>query len=192
VDLSGLPAHELRKLSDGWPVPLEEFERLRELVRPFVPKDALLKTGTEFGPLTGTGGGSFGQLFMQNSWTFVARREALERLQSTGLRGLLGCPINVRFRAKSPPDLWELQLLVQGNLHPHCLPPDREPPCPTCGSRALPLPRNHWLEAASLPQHVDLFRLADWPTLIIATESFVDTVKRLELDGVLFRELDAR
>jgi uncharacterized double-CXXCG motif protein len=192
VDLSALPTPELKKLSDFWPVPIEEFERLRELVRPFVPKDALLEPGIELGPLTGTGSGSFGQLFMQNSWSLFARREALERLQGAGLRGLLGCPLNVRFRVKRPPELRELQLLAHGRLHPGCLPPDREPPCPKCGRAVITLPHTYWLDAASLPEHVDVFRLTDWPTLIFATEHMVDAVKRLDLDGVVFREVEAR
>ena len=110
VDLSGLPARELKRLSNGWPVPLEEFERLRELVRPLAPKGALLKPGTEFGPRTGTGSGRFGSFFMQNPWSLFAQREALERLQGSEVRGIQGCPLDVRFRAKSPPELQELQI----------------------------------------------------------------------------------
>jgi uncharacterized double-CXXCG motif protein len=192
VDLSGLSAEEIEKLSDSWPVSFEEFQRLLELVRPFAPPGAQLEPGTRFGPLTGTGSGHFGQLFMQNSWSLFARREALERLQATGLRGLQGCPVDVRFRVKRPPELLELQLVAQGRLHPDCLPPDRKPPCSKCGSTAISLPRTYWLEATSLPEHLDVFRLTDWPTLIFATERWVDAVKRLELDGVVFREVEAR
>ncbi len=192
VDLSKLPARELQKLSDSWPVAFEEFQRLVELVRPFSPPGAQLEPGTRFGPLTGAGSGTFGQLFMQNPWSLFARREALQRLQGTELRGLQGCPLDVRFRAKRPPELLELQIVAQGRLHADCLPQDRKPPCPKCGSTSLSLPRTYWLDAASLPTHLDLFRLTDWPTLVIATERMVDAVKRLELDGVLFREVEAR
>ncbi|WIG99380.1 hypothetical protein KGD87_24005 [Myxococcus sp. SDU36] len=34
--------------------------------------------------------------------------------------------------------------------------------------------------------------LADWPTLILATQRFVDAVQRLELDGVTFRQVAVR
>lgn len=192
VDLSSLPPKEFGKLSDSWPVSFEEIERLRELVRPLAPEGALLKPGTRFGPLTGTGTGYFGQLFMQNSWSLFARREAFERLQDTELRGLQGCPLDVRFRVKRPPELLEFQLTAQGRLHPDCLPLDRKPPCPKCESTGLSLPRTYWLDAASLPEHLDVFRLTDWPTLIFATERMADAVKRLELDGVVFREVEAR
>ncbi len=85
-----------------------------------------------------------------------------------------------------------MQLAARGRLHPDCLPADREPPWSKCGTTSLSLPRTYWLDAASLPTQLDVFRLTDWPTLIIATERMVDAVKRLELDGVLFREVEAR
>ncbi|EPX59310.1 hypothetical protein D187_003214 [Cystobacter fuscus DSM 2262] len=39
---------------------------------------------------------------------------------------------------------------------------------------------------------MDIFRLADASTRIIANERLVDAVRRLELDGVVFKELEAR
>jgi uncharacterized double-CXXCG motif protein len=193
VDLSGLPEEEQKKLSDPWPVPFEEFARLRELVRQLAPPDAELESATELGPLTGTGSGYFGQLFMQNPWALYARREALERLQAAGLRGLQGCPLNVRFRVKRPPELMDLQLELRGQFHPDCLPKDPDPPCPTCGrDKGYSLPEPPILAAASLPADLDVFRLAGWSSMIIANERMVDAVTRQELDGVVFRELATR
>jgi uncharacterized double-CXXCG motif protein len=152
----------------------------------------VLTTGAVFGPLQGTGLGYFGQLIMQNPWSLCMRREALERLQDAGVRGLTGCPTQVRFRTKHAPELRDIQLEVHGRFHPDCLPPP-EPPCPTCGvARGYSVPDPYWLDATSLPEHVDVFRLADASTLIIANERLVDAVRRLELDGVVFKEREAR
>lgn len=193
VDLSHLPEEEQKKLSDPWPVPREEFVRLRELVRPLVPSGAELESGTEFGPLTGTATGYFGQLFMQNPWSLYVRREALVKLQSAGMRGLQGCPLDVRFRQKNHPELLELQLEVRGRFHPDCLPREREPPCLTCGEdKGFSLPQPPILAAASLAEDLDVFRLADWSTLVIASERMVEAVGRLALDGVTFQELAVR
>jgi hypothetical protein len=74
-----------------------------------------------------------------------------------------------------------------GRFHSDCLPPS-EPPCPTCGvDKGYSIPEPYWLDAASLPEHVDIFRLADASTLIIANERLVDAVRRLGLDGVVFK-----
>jgi uncharacterized double-CXXCG motif protein len=130
---------------------------------------------------------------MQNPWSLYMRREALERLRSEGLRGLHACPMNVRFRSKRPPELLELQLEFRGRFHPDCLPKEREAPCSTCGrDKGYSLPDPPILAAASLPDDLDVFRLADWSSLIIASERMMDTVTRLELDGVVFQELGTR
>jgi len=192
VDLSSLPEHELKKLSNPWPVPREEISRLIELIQPFAPPWARLKPGAQFGPLTGSGSGRFGQLFMQSAWSLYLRREALEELQAAGVRGLQGCPLKVSFRGKNPPQLLELQLELHGRLHPSCLPPDRKPPCPTCGNDGLKLPKPLVLDAASLPDDVDVFRMADAWTVILVTERFVDAVAARGLDGVTFRQLETR
>jgi uncharacterized double-CXXCG motif protein len=193
VDLSHLPEREQKKLSDPWPVPYEEFVRLRELVRPLAPPGAELKPGTRFGPLTGTASGYFGQLFMQNPWSLCLGREALEKLWAAGVRGLQGCPLAVRFRQKNHPELLEVQLESRGAFHPDCLPRNREPPCPTCGrDEGYSLPRPPLLASASLPEDLDVFRLADWSALILASERMVDAVRRLGLDGAVFQEVEAR
>ena len=169
-----------------------EFERLCTRVRPLVPPGFPLWPGTEFGPLVGSASGNFGQLFMQYAWTLLIRREALEQLQAEGLRGLQGCRTELRFRQKSAPELMELQLEPQGRLHPDCLPPDREPSCAKCGREDLTLPDHRILDAASLPSHLDLFRLTDFGTVIVASERFVDAVRRHGFEEVSIRELPVR
>lgn len=192
VDLSSLPAHELKKLTKPWPVSAEELSRLTELVRPFIPPWAILKPCARFGPITGKGASHFGQLFMQNPWTLLARGRAFEQLQAAGIRGLQGCPIQVKFRGKDAPELLELQLRLHGRLHPACIPPNRKPPCPTCGKQLGPPPRPIIVDAASLPEDLDVFRMEEIPGIILVTERFVQAVQSLRLDGVTFRELETR
>jgi len=190
VSLSELP--ERSELEEPRPEPFNEFERLRERVRPLVPSHIPLWPGTKFGPLVGSATGTFGHLYMQNPWTLLARREAVERLREVGVQGLKGCPTEVRFRQKNHPDLLEMELEPYGVLHPDCIPLDREPLCAKCGRDAYRRPEDPVLEAASMPEHTDLFRLKGYTTMILCTEHFRDAVERLELDGVAFRELPAR
>jgi uncharacterized double-CXXCG motif protein len=192
VDLSSLPEKDLQKLKDPWPVPREEFRRLRDLVRPLAPSWALLEPGVQLGPCTGKGAGSFGQLFMQDASALFLREEALTQLRATGVRGLQGCPVDVRFRGKSSPALLELQLELHGLLHPDCLPVKREPPCPECGNPGFDWPERIILDNAALPTDVDVFRHRQGWATIIVSERFVEAVQHLELDGVTFRELETR
>lgn len=192
VDLSRLPEEERKRLSEAWPVPFQEFSRLRELVRPRVPPGARLEPGTRLGPLTGTAAGTFGPLFMQNPWSLFIRREALESLRDAGVRGLLACPLEVRFRTKPAPELLEPQLELHGRFHASCLPQGLEPPCPACGDEKLTRPDAIILDGTSLPGHLDLFRLAQGWTLIVASERLVEAARHLELEGVGFRELQVR
>ncbi|XXF77401.1 double-CXXCG motif protein [Myxococcaceae bacterium GXIMD 01537] len=190
VDLSGLA--EESKFREPRREPIEEYERLRELVRPLLPPGALLRPGSNVGPLTGTATGRFGSFFYDDPFLLVTRREALELLRAAGLNGLEGGRAELRFRQRAAPELWELQLQHHGRLHPDCLPANREPPCQRCGSGSFTLPDPVLLDAASLPVGLDLFRLCDATATVVASERFVEAVRRLALDGVTFKELPHR
>jgi uncharacterized double-CXXCG motif protein len=192
VDLSHLPAQEQKKYSARVEEDFAEFERLREQVRPLVPPGVHLWPGTTFGPMDGSAQGEFGPLVLVHSWELLMRREPLERLQAEGLRGLKGCRTALRFRKKNPPELLEMELLPRGELHPDCL-PERPPPCPKCEGDGFKRPEEPILDAATLPQDLDLFRLAGFETMIIGTERFVEAVQRLGYEHDLaFRELPVR
>ncbi|MFP2924281.1 double-CXXCG motif protein [Pyxidicoccus sp. 3LG] len=189
VDLSQLP--EQAEFLKARPEPFPEFARLRELVRPLASPNAALPPGTLFGPLVGTATGKLAA-FEWLTEVLLVRRDALERLQAEGLRGLRACPTALRFRQKNPPEYMELQMEPQGRLHPDCIPPDVPPPCATCGRHGFRRPDDPILDAASLPTDLDLFRGEDFATMVVVTARFMEAVQRLGLDGVTFRELSAR
>ncbi|WP_426733403.1 SitI6 family double-CXXCG motif immunity protein [Myxococcus faecalis] len=190
VDLTHLP--ERREFERARPEPFAEFARLRELVRPLAPPNALLLPGTLFGPLVGKASGDFGAFTSLGNLPWVVRKDAFERLQAEGIRGLLGGPTELRFRKKNPPELLELQLEPHGQLHPDCIPPDVPPPCELCGHRYFRLPDEPILDAASLPPDLDLFRVGNFATVSVVTERFMHAVQRLELSGLTFHELPTR
>jgi uncharacterized double-CXXCG motif protein len=192
VDLSHLPTEEQKKYLSRFEPDYAEFERLREQVRPLVPPGVHLWPGTDFGPMNGTARGEFGPLVLHHPWTLLMKREPLERLQAEGLRGLKGCRTELRFRKKDPPELLELELLPQGELHPDCL-LGRRPPCPRCQDERLERSDELILNAATLPADLDLFRMTDFMTMIIATERFVEAVRRLGYEqDIVFLELPVR
>jgi uncharacterized double-CXXCG motif protein len=187
VDLTPMAA--LADFEEARAEPADEYDRLCELVRPLLPSRALLEPGAAFGPIEGRAQGRFGALVSPYPWWLLVRREALEKLQAEGLQGLKGCRTALRFRQRAAPELLELEVLPVGRLHANCLPPDRRDPCPRCGWNDVPLPDEPLLDAATLPGDLDLFRLEDYPTVIVCTERFVDACQRLGLDGVAFLSL---
>lgn len=190
VDLSLLPESDefLKARRESF----SEFVRLRELVRPFAPLGSALPPGTTFGPLVGRALGEFGPFGWLGDSQLLMQRNTLEQLQDTGVRGLLGGRTELRFRKKDPPELLEPQLEPLGQLHPDCIPSDVPPPCTTCGRHGFGRPDEPILDAASLPQELDLFRVGNFATMIIGTEQFMDAVHRLGLVGMTFRELPTR
>jgi len=192
VDLSCLPAEEQKKYLPRFERDYVEFERLREQVRPLVPPGVHLWPGTRFGPMNGAARGEFGPLVLHHPWTLLMRRESLERLQDEGLRGLKGCRTELRFRQKNPPELLELELLPRGELHPDCL-LERPPSCSRCDDARIKRSEEPILDAATPPEELDLFRMADFMTMIIATERFVEAVRRMGYEqDIIFLELPVR
>ncbi|AEI62821.1 hypothetical protein LILAB_04500 [Corallococcus macrosporus] len=190
VDLSGLPEQDLYLTARA--VSFEEFARLRERVRPLAPQNAALPPGTRLGPLVGTAQGDLGPLTWQGSYLLMLRRDTLEQLQVAGVRGLVGVRAELRFRQQHPPEMMELQLEPGGLLHPGCLPPDLPSACATCGRRGLRLPDEPILEGASLPTDRDMFRVGNYATMLVGTERFMVTARRLGLEGIHFQELPLR
>jgi uncharacterized double-CXXCG motif protein len=178
VDLSNHPERE--KLQEPrLEEDFAEFARLRESVRPLIP-GAVLHPGTDLGPFVGTAQGSFGPLTLPSPWMLLMQRGALEQLQAEGLQGLKGCSVDVRFRQKkNPPQLVELELLPLGLLHEDCILEDQREPCTRCGRLGFSLPASPLLQTSSLPQDTDLFRLANFATVMVASQRFVETVRRL-------------
>ncbi|MGZ3457456.1 MAG: SitI6 family double-CXXCG motif immunity protein [Archangium sp.] len=185
VDLT--PVAALADFETARPEPIEEYERLCELVRPLLPPGAVLKPGTAFGTPAGKAQGRFGSFTMSWLGDLRVRREALEKLQAEGLQELKGCRMELRFRQRNAPEFLEFEILPVGRLHPDCLPPGYEPPCPRCGRLQVDKPKDLLLDARTLPADLDLFRLADYSGEIVCTERFTDACQRLGLDGVVFR-----
>lgn len=190
VDLT--PVVSLADFEEARPEPIEEYERLCELVRPLLPPGAILQPGAGLGPLVGNARGRFGPLYSPNTWWLLVQREALEKLQAEGLRGLEGCRTELRFRQRNSPEFLELEILPKGRTHADCLPPNRQPPCPRCHRWGLPLPKDLLLDASTLPNDRDLFRLEDFSGVIVCSERFFDACKRLGLDGVSFLPLPSK
>lgn len=193
VDLSTFPERTaLERPRCLQAVSLEEYRRLCDLLRPSVPRGAPLEPGTSFGSFEGTASGRFGDFYFMGACQPFAPQATLEKLQGTGLRGLSGARADLRSRGKNPPTLLALEIQAHGQLHPVCFPESWQEPCARCGRLGNRLPEAPVLKALTLPEDVDLFRLRDFKTVVIATERFVEAVHRLRLEDIVFQELPVR
>lgn len=186
VDISNEPFAEDYK--QGWPVALEELERLRSRVRKVFPEGAVLAPGTEFGNLVGSASGSFPDFVWLVPWTLLIRRDSYARLRSKNVR----MPVAVAPELRLPRDKWndllELEIQPLCALAPVSFLPDGEP-CKTCGreGREIDVPI---VSLASVPAESDMFRPRNFPTYILGTERLKQAIEELELTGMVFQELD--
>ncbi|RYZ16924.1 MAG: hypothetical protein EOO70_03265, partial [Myxococcaceae bacterium] len=123
VDLSGWSLR--REIREARQVPLEEYERLRDRLRPHAPPGALLLPGAGFGPLSGKASGWWGALHLPAPWTLVMKRDALAQLRGTGIK-LLASEMDIHFEGIDVPDLLEIEIHPHGRLHDSCFPGGRE------------------------------------------------------------------
>lgn len=169
---------------------LEAYQQLREQLRTYVPPGAPLEPGTQLGPVAGKAKGRFGDFYFQAPWAPWIRVSALVKLQAAGVRGLHGALGDLGYRGQPGPPLHCLEVLVRGALHPTRRAPDWQEPCPRCGSHRSGYPSEAAVLAAStLPDDIDIFRLRDFKTVLVASERFVEAVKQLRLSDIAFREL---
>jgi hypothetical protein len=62
-------------------------------------------------------------------------------------------------------------------------------PCGLCGRVPAILPSGIRLVAGSVKGHIDIFRVQNFPTVIMATDRFVEAVQELGLTGLGFKEV---
>ncbi len=167
-------------------------------------KDVLPKSGlrlpdgsvpgptTEFGPLEGKveSGRIVTDFVWPRSWTILVRQKVKELLAETNLR--IGCFAEARIKgsAKLDEKFHELQIESGLLLDESCM--ERSgPDCKLCGRSPVRLgSRSLKLKKGASPLKADLFRAANFPTLIFATESFVSLAKKHSFSNVVFQPVE--
>jgi len=195
VDLSGLA--DRKPFESGWPVPLERFRELAEIVRPYIPAHLPIERSTHLGPLTGKvtrPPEDYATSFLFG--TDLLREEAFVRLcERSGLR-LQGVPAKVRCRKDPELRLVELQADALVNLVPEALPPQALPDgelrvCPLCGLNNIKEIQSDWIaiKRSSIPAQGDYFDLKEYPGFFMVTERLKEAMEEAGIRGVLFGEV---
>lgn len=187
LDLSILPSVE--SYCKPLPVAVEAFQELRMPIRRLLPVGAPVPPGAEFGPLVGKAYGRFGDFAWVNPWTMLIRRQALLRLASEHVRLPRFVVPHLDFRSESLVDLLELQIEPHASLSIESFEPGESSFCSVCGYDARKV-RRVIVSRASIQSHVELFRLRDLPTMILATDRFMNIVRKLGMTDVMMSEVD--
>ncbi len=149
-----------------------------------------IKPGSMFGPLEGRLIGPAPDIAFCKSWDIFLKESAYSGLTGEGIRGLVGVPAKLRVRGKQSDPLLEIQLEAHGRLARRSLPGNAASICRVCGYDDSPLPEMWWIDARALPTGIDLFRMVDLPAKILATDRFVEVVKKLNLTGAVFEPVN--
>ena len=80
-------------------------------------------------------------------------------------------------------DLLEIQIEPRATMVYPSVPSDV---CGACGRLGISRPEEIIVDSLSLPRNVDLFRVINFSTIILATGRFTDAVGKLGLTGVSF------
>ena len=186
VDLSILPSPD--RYGRLEPVTVEEFQELRAPIIRLLGANLALPPGTDFGPLVGKAWGKFGDFAWVNPWTMLIRHESWSKLSSIGVRLPEVVTPKLGLRSKLPPKLLEFQVEPLASLSATSFSSLEPSPCPVCGHDGRKAERII-VRRTSIPSYVDLFRLRDFPTVILATEEFAEAVQNLSMTDISMVEV---
>jgi uncharacterized double-CXXCG motif protein len=153
------------------PVPRREFTRLVPALRERLGSGVPLPPGTELGPLVGTVTGSPARVHWQNPWTLLLSSAALAELTDAGIP-LRTVPAVLKGTPDDQP-LHEIEIRPHGYLRTPGYWRPQGLPCASCGYERLERPERVVLNAATLSGALDIFRIADFPTIVVVTERFL-------------------
>lgn len=183
VDLSTLSSHH--EFSEPWPVNVETYLKLRELVAHLVSDEWPIPPGTEFGPLVGKGSGKTGDFAWVNLWTLLIHHKAYLKLASQEIRLPKVSVPKLEFEETSSNELFEFQIEPFAKLSSLSYSPPEPKLCSLCGRDNRKV-EQIIIEKRSIPSDVDMFRIKDFPTKILITERFMKVVEDLKLTNISF------
>lgn len=168
-------------------VPLDEFLALRNAVESANPEILELPPGTQFGRLVGEIHGQCTDLAVFPIASVLISLKAFKRLASV-LEMPATVAVNCLNNDESTDTILELDLPLLGNLTNPTITGSPDP-CASCGRVGKSWPTDPVVEVAERNASVNLFRLRNFSTMIIASEKFVQTYKKLGMRGLKFQWL---
>lgn len=188
-----LPRSEYRLRS---PLPWNEYEQLRDLLRRSVRPDLPLPPGTDFGPLVGTISGPPTDFAWIWDWDCFIRHDVLERLNERLSAPVRTAMAQILSKRKERPKYVEIVALPTASVTTaveESLPPFS---CLVCGSQFVSEGYFAYRETQKVPPVVKrscipndtcIFRLRQQSRWVLCTEEFRETVLELALNNITFQ-----
>ncbi|MGE0887716.1 MAG: double-CXXCG motif protein [Blastocatellales bacterium] len=171
---------------DPYPVELERLEELRQSIKHLVPEGLPLPPGTQFGPLIGIAEGPYCDFVWHHYWDILVKMEVINSLASEKTHLPKVSKPKLEFRGKYSANLVELQIeplvtmvFAQSSFNV----------CSACGRLNESRPEEIVIDSSKLPEDIDLFRVTNFSTVILANDRFVNSVKKLGLTGISFNSV---
>lgn len=191
VDISRLRIG--KQLEKGWVASLEVLENLKSEIRKAFPSYVILLPGTSFGCLVGKEVGKklgyFNDFIWNMPWTVVVKERVLDKLKSANLNlpEIIEPKINFKRQTQK---IYEFEIVPIGKLLNPIYEKENDIACLGCGRVGVSMPEKIIIEKKSLPNNCDIFRLSNFTTIVLVSERFFESVKKFELKGILFEEVE--
>jgi uncharacterized double-CXXCG motif protein len=170
-------------------VKLEVFLDLRKKIADAFPKLPLLNPGAEFGSSVGKAvGGKLNGFVWRAWWTICFEASTLEKLKNSGLSLPRSVKAEVTFK-KEEQEVLEFDLPLKGKLINGVYDGIQLNYCDVCGRNSASLPEEIQIGGSSVPDDTDIFRVSNFPTLILITEHFREKIANLGIKGAVFEEV---
>jgi uncharacterized double-CXXCG motif protein len=168
---------------------VEEFRRIQHVVAREL-QGAYLPPGTELGPLHGVAEGQASTFEWLDPWTLLLRSDVVPDLVRRGIT-FTAVPARLTFAAPSGATLSELQIEPIARLADDPATRSFER-CLECGYVGAQRTDSIVIAGDTVSEEVDLMRLRELPTVIVASERFVDAALAIGCTNLHFCKVDVR
>jgi hypothetical protein len=183
------PTQEQRRYFKKGPQPLDWFKEAFPKSGLRQPDGSIPGPTTQFGPLEGRveSGRIVTDFIWPRSWTILVRQLVKDLLATSDLRISCFAQARIKGSAKLNEKFHELQIERGLFLDDSCM-QRSGPDCKLCGRSPVRLGSGPLKLRKGAPSlHEDLFRAANFPTLIFASEPFVSFANKQSFSNIAFQ-----
>lgn len=169
------------------PIDLERFNDIRQLLGPILGAEKPIYPGTELGAIKGSARGRCGSFAWLNRWTLLLREQVYRSLLQHGFE-LDGIEAELLFDPFSDEILIEVEILPSIKLSDDL----QLSQCEICGRHTSLRKLDVLNYLSDLDITIPLQRVAEFPTIIIASAEFRNFIVCNGLSGICFDPLPTR